>query len=201
MKQVQKRYIYSGVTSALFFIVIYGIMDFNIFLSVILTACIYLGGIFLFKEKDIRTLDSESINNYYFWASRVANRAELTKDERIIALAESITSTTDAIIVSLSQRPKKVEQVFSFFDYYLDIAYKMLYRYNILKDKENVSQKDQAFLESVPTYLEKIAGEFTRQLSNMQESKMLDIENEIKIFESSLGIKKTDIEVGDINEK
>ena len=59
MKQVQKRYIYSAIVSSLFFIVCYGLLSINVILSIILTIAFYVGGIFLYKNKDIREYTPE----------------------------------------------------------------------------------------------------------------------------------------------
>ncbi len=200
MRQIQKRYLYSGLLAAAFFIIIYGIIDFDILLSLLLTAVIYVGGIFLFKEKDIRTLTPENIDNYYFMASKCANRARLIEDEEIIDYVDKITAYTDEIIVSLSQRPKKVETVFDFFDYYLDITNKILSRYYVLMKHDKKSKKDTEFINKTKEYLKKITEMFSRLLSNMKEARMLDIESEIRIFEHTIGLKKTDIEVGEKDE-
>lgn len=200
MRHIQKRYIYSSITSALFFIVSYGILDINLLISIVLTGLIYFGGVFLFKTKDIRTLNSEDINNYYFYASKCANRAASIDDALIKEIVEKITLYTDEIIVSLTQRPKKVEQVFDFFDYYLDITYKILYRYISLTNQKNLTEKDKNFLENTKEYLRNICSSFERQLSNMREARMIDIESEIRMFEKLSGIKKTDMEGCEINE-
>lgn len=200
MGHIQKRYIYSGFVSALFFIVSYGVLDINIIISIILTILIYLGGIFLFKTKDIRTLNPKDIDNYYFWASKCANRASNIDNKEIKEIVEKITVYTDEIIVSLTQRPKKVEQVFDFFDYYLNITYKILYRYNLLLSQKNITEKDKKFLEDTIEYLKNICSAFERQLSNMKEARMIDIESEIRMFEKISGIKKTDMEGCENNE-
>lgn len=200
MKQIQKRYLYAGILSAIFFLVTYVILDFNIFLSIILTGAIYGGGIFLFKEKDIRALDAKNVNNYYFAASKCAHQAEISGDDTIKSIVDKITTYTDEIIVSLSQRPKKVEQVFDFFDYYLDITNKILMRYNAIKNNDKKTTKDREFSENADDYLLKISDCFEKQLSNMKEARMLDIESEIRIFEHAVGFKKTDIEVGETDE-
>ncbi len=200
MGQIQKRYLYSALLSAAFFIIVYGFADFNIVLSVLLTIVIYLGGIFLFKEKDLRTLTPKYVDDYYFMASKCAARASQTADEEIKAYVDKITTYTDEILLSLTQRPKKVEQVFDFFDYYLDITNKILMRYNLLKNHENHDEKEHVFLDNTKNYLEKITDMFSRQLSNMKEARMLDIESEIRMFEHTIGLKKTDIEVGENDE-
>lgn len=197
MKQVQKRYIYAGITGGFSFLIIYGILNINIIISLILTIAIYLGSIFLYKEKDIRDFSPENIDNYYFLASKCVNKASNIDNEEIKSCVEKIATYTDEIILSLSQRPKKVEQVFDFFDYYLDITHKILIKYNIIMRNEVKTDKDQEFLNNTKDFLEKIVDCFARQLTNMKEARMLDIESEIRMFEKTMGIKKTDIEVGE----
>ena len=197
MKQVQKRYIYSAIVSSIFFIVCYGLLSINVILSIILTIAFYVGGIFLYKNKDIREYTPESVNYYYFQASRIANLANGIEDTNIRENVETITKFTDQILISLEQRPKKVEQVFDFFDYYMDITYKILYQYKNLVNKKERTSKEENFINSLPKYFDEIIKGFDNQLKNMQEARMVDVAAEINMFEHTVGLKKTDIEVGD----
>lgn len=201
MKQVQKRYIYSAIVSSIFFIVCYGLLSINVILSIILTIAFYVGGIFLYKNKDIREYTPESVNYYYFQASRIANLANGIEDTNIRENVETITKFTDQILISLEQRPKKVEQVFDFFDYYMDITYKILYQYKNLVNKKERTSKEENFINSLPKYFDEIIKGFDNQLKNMQEARMVDVAAEINMFEHTVGLKKTDIEVGDSDGK
>ena len=200
MKHIQKRYIYAAFLASAFFLITYLLVKLPIFVAIILTAAIYYGGVLLFKKEDVREFNSENINNYYYLASKVQNESNRTENKEIIKTCEEIGKNTDSILVSLSQRPRKVEQIFSFFDYYLDIAYKILYKYNSIKGKQDVNSKDKKYLENTPGYLQKILEAFEKQSKNMQEAKMLDIDTEIKIFEKTSGINKDNVKVGDKNE-
>ena len=200
MKHIQKRYIYAAFLASAFFLIVYLILRLNIIIDILLTAAIYYGGILLFKKEDVREFNSENINNYYYLASKVQNEAVKTKDKEIISICENIGKNTDNILVSLSQRPKKVEQIFSFFDYYLDIAYKILYKYNSINGQKDIKANDKKHIENTNDYLQKILDAFDKQAKNMQEAKMLDIDTEIKIFEKTSGINKENIKVGDKNE-
>ena len=200
MKHIQKRYIYAAFLASIFFLIIYLLVKINILISVFLTIAIYYGGILLFKEEDVREFNSENINNYYYLASKVQNEAEKTKNKEIISICENIGKNTDSILVSLSQRPRKVEQIFSFFDYYLDIAYKILYKYNNISGNKEIKESEKKYKENTKDYLQKILDAFEKQSKNMQEAKMLDIDTEIKIFEKTSGINKEIIKVGDKNE-
>ena len=153
MKQVQKRYIYAAIMASICFLILYIVLSIigidlilRILVSVLLTIGIYIGGILFFKKEDVRELTGDNINNYYYLASKVNNEANRTEDENIIKTAEEIAKLTDNILVSLSQRPKKVESTFDFFDYYLDISYKILYRYNSIKNKAEQTKEDKKFI-------------------------------------------------------
>ena len=200
MKHIQKRYIYAALLASAFFLISYLLIRIPIILAIALTAAIYYGGILLFKKEDVREFNSENINNYYYLASKIQNESNKTKDKEIIGICENIGKNTDSILVSLSQRPRKVEQIFSFFDYYLDIAYKILYKYNDINNKEEKKAADKKYLDNTKDYLQKILEAFEKQSKNMQEAKMLDIDTEIKIFEKASGINKDNIKVGDNNE-
>ena len=200
MKHIQKRYIYAAFLASIFFLIIYLLVKINIIISIFLTIAIYYGGILLFKEEDVREFNSENINNYYYLASKVQNEAEKTKNKEIISICENIGKNTDSILVSLSQRPRKVEQIFSFFDYYLDIAYKILYKYNNISGNKEIKDSEKKYKENTKDYLQKILDAFEKQSKNMQEAKMLDLDTEIKIFEKTSGINKEIIKVGDKNE-
>ncbi len=90
-----------------------------------------------------------------------------------------------------------MEQVFDFFDYYLDITYKILLRYNMIAKSQNKTPNDKVFMNSTREFLRKISEAFSKQLANMKEARMLDIESEIRMFEKTVGIKKSDVEVGE----
>ena len=50
---IQKRYLLSALASGLAFIILYVVLDFYLWIALILTAVIYIAGIFLFKSQDI----------------------------------------------------------------------------------------------------------------------------------------------------
>ncbi len=197
MRQIQRRYLYSAILASVSFIIFYLIFNIHLILSLVLTILIGLGGILLFKEKDIRQFNENDVNNYYFMASKIQNLSTAINNEEIDKHIKNITEKTDAILVALRQRPKKVEQAFDFFDYYFDATYKILYKYKMVQDKKEQNANDNKYIKEAPKFIEAISSGFDKQLKNMQEAKMIDIDNEIKIFEKNLGFEKDNIEVGD----
>ncbi len=71
MIKIQKRFILSALISGISFIIFYIFLDFYLIISLLLSMLIYIGGIFLFKGKDMRSYDSEAISRYYFEISKL----------------------------------------------------------------------------------------------------------------------------------
>ena len=80
MIKIQKRFILSALISGISFIIFYIFLDFYLIISLLLSILIYIGGIFLFKGKDIRSYDSEAISRYYFEISKLNDYKEKIKD-------------------------------------------------------------------------------------------------------------------------
>lgn len=195
MKSLQKRYIYAGLLGALGFIISYLILDTGLIISILLTILIYIAGIFLFKEKDIREYDADDINRYYFQTSKVLNFKTRIKDKEMVETITSISDISSKILSALTQKPKKVTQVYNFYDYYMDLVIKLLNRYCYLEQKTDRTDVENKFLEKCETYLINVEQEFKKQLDNMYKTSELDMEKEIKLFESICTIEGLDKEV------
>lgn len=201
-KQIQKRYYYATLIASLFFIICYGILDFNLYIVLILTIITFVGATFFFREKDVRKYDPKIIQTYYFGISKIANYTNLIKDEDITSQIKQITFLTEQILGKISERPHKVEQVYDFCDYYLNITYKILRQYNKVNTRDEQSKKEQEFIKKTPHYLEALIKLFNQQNKNMNEEVMVDINSSIKVFEKTMGIDKIDVlmEMGEDNE-
>lgn len=196
MKSLQKRYFYAAGLGALGFLVSYLIIDLGLIFSIFLTILIYIAGIFIFKEKDIREYDADDINKYYFQTSKILSYKTRLKDKEMIETVGSISDISSKILSALTQKPKKVTQVYNFYDYYMSLVLKLLERYAYLEKKKDKTDNENKFLEKCETYLINIENEFKKQLDNMYKTSELDIEKEIKLFESICTIEGLDKESG-----
>ncbi len=201
-KQIQKRYYYASFIASLFFIICYGILNFHLLIVIILTLATFVGSSFFFREKDIRKYDPKIIQTYYFGISKIANYTNIITDENIINQIKQITFLTEEILGKINERPHKVEQVYDFCDYYLNITYKILRQYNSVIKRKDLSNKEQEFINKTPHYLEALIKLFKQQNKNMNEEVMVDVNSSIKVFEKTMGIDKMDVllEMGENNE-
>lgn len=196
MKSLQKRYFYAAGLGALGFLVSYLIIELGLIFSIFLTILIYIAGIFIFKEKDIREYDADDINKYYFQTSKILSYKNRLKDKEMLETVGSISDISSKILSALTQKPKKVTQVYNFYDYYMSLVIKLLERYAYLEKKKDKTETENKFLEKCETYLINIENEFKKQLDNMYKTSELDIEKEIKLFESICNIEGLDKESG-----
>lgn len=193
--RLQKRYIYAGILGALGFIITYLILNIHIIFSFILTIVLYIGGIFIFKEKDVREYNADDINRYYFLTSKLLNYKERVNNEDLKSDIEQISDISTKILSALTQKPNKVTQVFNFYDYYMNLTISLIDKYIILEQKDSRSSKETNFMNKMNTYIENIKREFIKQQDNMYKTKSLNMEQEIELFEKICAIESLDEEI------
>ena len=203
MRQVQKRYYYATVLSSLFFIIFYGILDYNLFIVLLLTFITFIGFIFFFKEKDVRVYDPKIIQTYYFGISKIANFQNRIDNEDLKEKIKQLTFLTEKILEKIKDRPHKVEQVYDFCDYYLNITYKILTQYTKITERTEASNKELGFRKKTPHYLDALIKLFNQQNKNMNEETMMDVNSSIKVFEKTMGLDKMNVlvEMGENDER
>ncbi len=179
---MKKRYIYSALLAAVLFTVLYAFFDFNIIICLILAAITYVGGIFFFKEKDVRVYDPNIIMHYAYLLSKIENYTNLVKDPKVKSNIHDISTKGEKIVNMLAQRPNKVTQVYDAFDYFLPLCVKFLEEYVSLKKQEKLNKDEEKFVEDINETLDYLEKEIDRLLENMNYTKMLDINASIDVF-------------------
>jgi hypothetical protein len=179
---MKKRYIYSAVLSAILFILLYAILDFPVLICVPLAVVTYVGGIFFFKEKDVRKYDPNIIMHYCYLISKIDNYANLVKDKKVKDNIKDISTKAEKIVVMLEQKPNKVTQVYDAFDYFLPLAIKFLEQYVTLQKQEKLSKEEEKFVNDINETLDYLEIEIDKMLTNMNYTKMLDMNATIEVF-------------------
>lgn len=182
---MKKRYIYSAYLASAFFIVLYLILSFNIIISILITALVYVGGIFFFKDKDIRKYDPNAIMHYCYLISKIDNYTNVIKDKEVTKDIKDISTKSEKIVVMLEQKPDKITQVYNGFDFYLPQTIKILEEYVMLDKKDNKTDDEKKFYESINQTLDYIENEIDKLLENMNYTKMLDINASIEMFKKA----------------
>lgn len=185
---MKKRYIYSSLLSGLLFIILYIALDFNILISLILTVFAYVGGIFFFKEKDVRKYDPNLIMHYCYLISKAANYGSLIKNKDISKEIKDITDEAQQVVTMLEQKPNKVTQVYDSFDYFLPLTIKVIEQYIEITKKEELTEEEKKFESNMKSFCDGIEDEIKKLIENMNYTKMLDINSNIEVFKKENNI-------------
>ena len=110
---IQKRYLMSSITSIIAFIILYVVLDFYLWIALILTAVIYIAGIFIFKSQDIRIYDREALARYNFEMSKLNDYKEKIKDKTIKDKLAKIVNVSQKITKHLESRPKNATKIYN----------------------------------------------------------------------------------------
>lgn len=194
MKSLQKRYIYSSGLASIGFVILYLILDFNILLALAITLVIYIAGVFIFKEKDVREYSPEDLNRYHFQTSKLMSYKDRIKNKEIGILIEKIGNISIKTLSALTQKPKKVTQVYNFYDYYMGLLLRLVEKYQYLEAKKELSEVEKKFINDTENYLRNIEIQFQKQLDNMYKTESIDVQREIKLFENICHIEGLDKE-------
>ena len=182
---MKKSYIYSSLLASISFIILYVILGFNLLISIPIVAIIYIAGMFLYKEKDVRTYDPNLIMHYCYLISKIENYMNIIKDKNVTKNIKDISSKSEKIVVMLEQKPNKVTQVYNSFDFYLPKVIAILDQYVSLNENENKSSAEEKFVLEINETLDYIEKEIDKLLENMNYTKMLDINASIEMFKKS----------------
>lgn len=201
MKSVQKRYIYAGILGAVSFVILYVLVDFNVLVSLVLSLIMYLCGIFLYKEKDVREYNPDDINRYYFEVSKISNYKNHIKDEKINLCITEIVDISSKILSALTQKPKKVTQVYNFFDSFMPLTNRLLNRYVSYKTKKVVNAEEKQIVDNTLTFLKQVKEEFKKQQDNMYKVNQIDVKKEFELFKNVFNLNDLEDEEGEVNDK
>lgn len=182
---MKKRYIYSAYLSSAIFILLYVVFDFPLLITIPIIAIAYVGGIFFFKEKDVRKYDPNIIMHYCYLISKIDNYTNIIKDKDVKKNVKDISTKSEKIVVMLEQKPNKITQVYDSFDFYLPQSIKILEQYISLDKKDNITDQEKKFQQEINETLDYIENEIDKLLENMNYTKMLDINASIEMFHKS----------------
>ena len=197
--RLQKRYIYSSIFTGFWFIIIYLIIDFPLWISLILSGFVYLAGVFLFKSTDIRKYDATSLARYNFEMSKLNDYKEKIKDKNIKEKIAKIVSHTQKITEYLETRPTNATKIYNFLDYYLPFTTNIVTKYiNASKAEEKTFVENKLILK-MSVYIKEVEQECRKLLNEIIKSKDKAFDFDIKIFEMKSDFEEDEEEGSDKN--
>lgn len=185
MNGIQKRYIYAAFLAGIVFIIIYVIVDINLLLSLLLSIGSYIGGIFLFKSKDIRLYDKSSIAKYNFEMSKLNDYKEKIKDETIKEKITKIVGECQKISDHLLTSPRNASKIYEFLNYYLPFTDRIVTKYIEAYDKKEKTFVENKLILKMTVYIKEVEQECNKMLQRIIKSKDRALDFEMKIFEKT----------------
>ena len=188
--RLQKRYTLAAILSGISFIIFYLILNLYLYISLILCTIVYIGGIFYFKDKDIRVYDAAAIARYYFEMSKLNDYKEKIKDDIMKEKLGKIVVLYSKIVKYLESRPRNATKIYNFLDYYLPFTVNLVNKYiNIEKKKEKTFVENKLILK-MGVYVKEIESECSRLVNLISKAKDKELDFEMKVFEGCMPIEE-----------
>lgn len=206
---MKKKYILSGLVGGSFFGASYLLLELNLPLALFTSIAAFGASTLLFKENSgIKELGIETENAYKRLLESSKNDLKKLKemqieDEKININVLNIIKTTEKIIKVLSKKTNKISSASKFLNYYLPITIKILERFDEIEDQKLTSNSSKEFVDRIRNLIVNIEIAFENQLNNLYCDDLIDINAEIKVFETMLktdGLIETSIKGGEKDE-
>lgn len=191
--RLEKRYIYSAIMTGIFFMIIYAALDFYLWISLLLSAVVYVGGIFLFKSKDIRVYDRQALAKYNFEMSKLNDYKEKIKDKTIKEKISLIVRHSQKICDYLQTQPTNATKVYNFLDYYLPFTDSIVTKYIQAEKKQEKTFVENKLILKMTVYIREVEQETNRLLNEIIKSKDKEFDFEMRKFERA-SVFEDDIE-------
>ena len=188
MIKIQKRFILSALVSGIAFILFYIVFDFYLLVSLLLSIVIYVGGVFLFRGKDMRLYDAQAISKYYFEMSKLNDYKEKIKDKNIRNKLAKIVNVSSKITKYLETKPNNATKICNFLDYYLPFTTKIVTKYIEAESKDEKTFVENKLILKMSVYIKEVEHECDRLLEEIVKSKDKELDFEMKIFEKTSDI-------------
>ena len=191
---MKASYIISIIIAIIAFCGLYLGLDLNVIFSIFISLGSYYALTLIFNRNEVlqERIDLERLE-YEQLTAQASNTIKQIKglegkieNSGIQSNISQICETSDKILLSLKEKPKKMKQVRKFVDYYLPFTLKILDR---VENQSLTSQESIDFMERVERMLGRVKMACEAQLNNMYDLDIIDTNADIKVFETML---KTD---------
>ena len=198
--RLQKRYIYSALLSGVAFIIFYLILNFYLYISLILCILVYIGGIFYFKDKDVRIYDRESIARYHFEMSKLNSYKDNINDESMKERLGKIVVLYSKMVKYLEIMPRNATKIYNFLDYYLPFTTALVNKFIAVEKKSEKTFVENKLILKMSVYVKEIETECNKVVNLISKAKDKELDFEMKVFERTTDIEDIDIKGSDNNE-
>lgn len=187
-------YVLSIIISIILFCVLYLGLDLNIIFSGIITVVAYFACTMIFKKPDVKQEKIEREKSEFeklttaatSYIRKIENLKRELNNKVLVENISQICATSNKIVSTIKENPKKSRQVKKFVDYYLPFTLNILTQYNRIEDQNLTSVESKEFMEKVEKMIERVKEACEAQLNSMYETDLINTNADIKVFETML---------------
>jgi len=117
---------------------------------------------------------------------RISNTARMIQSNEVAGKIRDICKVGVEIFDGIKKNPGKIGTVKQFTNYYLDATGKIVEQYAELSNRTNKTPEVEQALRRVEELLDTIRQTFDRQLANLLEGKLLDINTELTVLKNTM---------------
>lgn len=93
-----------------------------------------------------------------------------------------IHNTVNKIISTVEKKPKKINQLDNFFDYYLPVLIKIVKRYDEVENQSLKSEDGTSFIKKADKMISDTNNAFQKILSSLYEKDIMDVGADIEVY-------------------
>lgn len=183
MINLQKRYIYAVIPAIIIFILLYLVLDFYLWLSLLFAIPSYVAGVFLFKSKDLRDYDPKALARYQYELSRLNAYIDKVKNKEVKERIKNIVNVCQKLTKFLGTKPENATPIYNALDYYLPFANERITEYSNVEDLDEKSFVENKLILKFNVYLREIEQECNKLYKEVLNNKDKKIDYEMKKFE------------------
>ena len=116
----------------------------------------------------------------------IRNSTRMIANNEIAVKIQDICKTGFDIFDYIDKNPDDVSKAKQFINYYLDATEKIVNQYVELSAKKEKTKEIEESLKNVETLLDSIKETYSKQLQNLLEDDLLDLNTEIKVLEKTM---------------
>lgn len=117
---------------------------------------------------------------------QISNYTRLIQSNEVAGKIREICKVGVEIFDDIKKNPNKINKIKQFTNYYLDATRKIVGQYVELSGKPNKTPEAEQAIQKVEGLLDLIKQTFDRQLSNLMEDNLLDINTELTVLKNTM---------------
>lgn len=114
------------------------------------------------------------------------NKTRMIADNETAGKVQDICKTGSEIFDYLGKNPEDIPKARQFLNYYLDATEKIVNQYVELSARKDKTPEIEESLKKVETMLDSIKETYSKQLHNLLENDLLDLNTEISVLEKTM---------------